>query len=77
MSRGRCSGMGRRVFAAHVPYVLALIELEEGPVMMSNVVGSDRFDTRIGDFVIVEFEETGGVTLPRFRRQETAQGRPA
>ena len=56
------------VFAQSTPYVLALIELEEGPTMMSNIVGEDRFEAAIGDAVEVQFEDTGEVTLPRFRR---------
>lgn len=56
------------VFAESTPYVLALIELEEGPTMMSNIVGENRFDTAIGDAVEVVFENAGGFTLPRFRR---------
>ncbi|WP_342641459.1 Zn-ribbon domain-containing OB-fold protein [Rhodoligotrophos ferricapiens] len=55
-------------FAPAVPYVLALIEVAEGPIMMSNIVGPDALSTQIGDEVAVVFEDVGEVTLPRFRR---------
>lgn len=55
-------------FAGHVPYVVAMIDLEEGPRMVANVVGSTALDTRIGDAVTVCFEDRGDVTLPQFQR---------
>lgn len=62
-------------FAARVPYVVALIELDEGPRMVTNVIGDDALDTRIGDRVAVDFEARGdGAMLPQFRR---AGGAPA
>lgn len=56
------------VFASATPYVVALVEVEEGPIMMSNIIGPDAFETRIDDRVEVVFEDVDGVTLPRFRR---------
>lgn len=56
-------------FAKRVPYVVALIDLDEGPRMMANVTGDDALATRIGDRVSVWFEERGeGARLPQFRR---------
>ncbi len=55
-------------FAAHVPYVVALVDLEEGPRMMANIVGDDAFDVRIDDAVTVVFEDRGDAKLPQFRR---------
>lgn len=57
-------------FAARVPYVLALIDLEEGPRMMANVVGEDALRVAIDDPVEVCFEARGpdGFKLPQFRR---------
>jgi uncharacterized OB-fold protein len=56
------------VFATRVPYVVALIDLEEGPRMMANIVGDDALHTKIGDRVSVCFEErAGGSKLPQFR----------
>lgn len=55
-------------FASAVPYAVALIEVEEGPIMMSNIVGPTALETKIDDDVEVVFEDVGEVTLPRFRR---------
>jgi uncharacterized OB-fold protein len=55
-------------FRESLPYVLAVVELGEGPRMMTNVVGCAPDDVRIGMAVEVEFEDvTGEVTLARFR----------
>ena len=55
-------------FRDRVPYVLALIELEEGVRMMSNVVDCEPGALKIGMPVEVVFEEvTADVTLPKFR----------
>jgi uncharacterized OB-fold protein len=56
-------------FAARSPYVLALIELDEGPRMVANVLGEDALTVQIGDRVEVIFEDRGsGAMLPQFRR---------
>jgi len=39
----------RSLVEDRVPYVVALIELEEGPVMISNVVGEGALDVRVDD----------------------------
>lgn len=55
-------------FAADVPYVVAIIDLEEGPRMMSNIIGIPPDQVRVGMPVKVVFEEvTENVTLPKFR----------
>jgi uncharacterized OB-fold protein len=54
-------------FEADVPYVLALIDLDEGVRMMANVVNCDPEDVRIGMAVIVCFERRGEISLPQFR----------
>jgi len=47
---------------------VALIELEEGVKMMSNVVDCDVSDVKIGMEVEVVFDDvTDEVTLPKFR----------
>jgi uncharacterized OB-fold protein len=43
-------------FRSMVPYVVALIELDEGPRMMSNVVGCGPEEVKIGARVRVLFE---------------------
>ena len=56
-------------FAAQTPYVVALIELDEGPRMMANVNGDDALSVRIGDRVGVTFEDRGdGALIPQFNR---------
>ncbi len=53
------------------PYVVALIDLEEGPRMMSNVVGCDPETVRVGQPVRVAFEAWGAEhTLPVFTLAE-------
>ncbi len=56
-------------FAARVPYAVALIELDEGVRMMSNIVGEDALSVQIGDRVRVTFEDRGeGALIPQFER---------
>jgi len=55
------------VFASSTPYALALVKVDEGPIMMSNIVGPNALKARIDDPVEVQFEDIGDVTLPRFR----------
>jgi uncharacterized protein len=56
-------------FAEQVPYVVALIELDEGPRMVTNIVGEGALQAAIGDRVEVVFEDRGdGAMLPQFRR---------
>ena len=40
-------------FSAHLPIVMALIELEEGVELISTIVGQNRLDTSIGARVAV------------------------
>ena len=59
------------------PYVLAYVELDEGPRVMTNVVGADADGLAVGMPVEVVFHDTGdGTALPRFRpAPELAHGR--
>ena len=53
--------------AYEVPYVLAIVDLEEGWSMLSNVVGCDPADARIGLLVRVAWLELGdSLLLPVF-----------
>lgn len=55
-------------FAAEVPYAVVIVALEEGPHMLSNIVGCSREQLRIGLPVEVTFEDASDeVTLPKFR----------
>ncbi len=60
-------------FRADAPYVLALVDLAEGPRMMMNVIGCDPAEVRIGMPVRIVFEDrdAGGA------RQAIPQATPA
>ncbi len=54
-------------YQAEIPYVVALIELDEGPTMMSNVVQCDLEDVSIGMPVEVIFEDwSEQISIPKF-----------
>jgi uncharacterized OB-fold protein len=69
----------RAVSAAYsdeVPYVVALIRLEEGPTMMSNIVGCNVEEVRMDMPVEVTFEDwTADVTVPKFKPRAGAPPR--
>jgi uncharacterized protein len=51
-----------------VPYVVASVELDEGPRIFANIVDCEPDSVRIGQRVRVKFVPTdGGWTLYRFR----------
>jgi uncharacterized protein len=57
-------------FAARLPYVVALVELEEGPRILSNLVAVDPTPdaVKIGMPVEIVYDDvTEEMTLPRFR----------
>ncbi|TMA34625.1 MAG: Zn-ribbon domain-containing OB-fold protein [Deltaproteobacteria bacterium] len=55
-------------FRDELPYVLAMVELEEGPRLVTNLVGCAPDDVRTGMPVEVAFEDvTGEIALPKFR----------
>jgi uncharacterized OB-fold protein len=55
-------------FAAEVPYAVVVIKLEEGPKLVSNLVGVKPHEIRCGMPVEVVFEELNDqITLPKFR----------
>ena len=49
-----------------MPYVVALVALDEGPTMMTNLVDCDPNAVSIGQRVRVVFERRGEVVLPQF-----------
>ncbi len=54
--------------AYDAPYVVALIDLEEGPRMMSSLVDADPDTVAIGDAVEVSFAEwSEDITMPVFK----------
>ena len=53
------------------PYVVALIDLDEGPRMMSSIVGSSPESVAVGATVDVKFEDWGAEhVLPVFSLRE-------
>ena len=55
-----------RAFDSDVPFVLALIDLDEGYRMMMNVIGDDRLSASIGRRVRVIFQQhTADQKLPQ------------
>lgn len=55
-------------FADDVPYVIAIVELAEGPRITTNIVGCEPEDVRVGMPVEVTFDDvTPEVTLIKFR----------
>lgn len=55
-------------YAQDAPYVIALIELDEGPTLMSNVIACDADTVHIGMAVEVSFEAwSDDITMPLFR----------
>lgn len=56
-------------FRARVPYAVAWIDLDEGPRLLSNIVGVDdpTTDISIGQRVTVEWEEHEELSIPLFR----------
>ena len=54
-------------FRDKAPYVLAYVELDEGPVMMTNIVGADPESVYVGQPVKVVWEPAGDTdAVPRF-----------
>src|SRR6266542_2781076 len=59
-------------FTVKVPYVVAMIELDEGPRLMSNITGCDVEAVYIGMPVAVAFVDAGdGLVLPVFTPSDT------
>lgn len=56
-------------FTGDVPYNVSLIQLDEGPRMISNVVGIAPSEVKVGDVVQVAFDPvTPEISIPRFQR---------
>lgn len=55
-------------FINDTPYNVAIVQLQEGPRMMSNIVDIDPGELRVDLPVTVVFDQvTDSITLPRFR----------
>jgi uncharacterized OB-fold protein len=51
---------------SELPYTVVLIDLDEGPRMLSRLIGEDRSKVRIGHRVQVVFIEVGQQKIPFF-----------
>jgi uncharacterized protein len=60
------SHRGAGPWAAHVPYVIAYVQLEEGPRVLTNIVGADPDAVAIGDEVEAVFQPAGPTKVLRF-----------
>jgi uncharacterized OB-fold protein len=59
---------GEGAYQGCAPFVLAYVELDEGPRIMTNIVAADGVDLAVGLPVEVVFHDTGDDSaLPRFR----------
>ena len=54
-------------FESEVPYAVAIVELDEGPRLLANIVGTRPEDIRCDMRVRVTFEERGEQTIPQFK----------
>ena len=60
-----------KAFEEDIPYNVAMIQLEEGPRMYSNVVGVDNDAVKVGDKLEVTFDQvTSEIAIPRFRLRQ-------
>jgi uncharacterized protein len=61
-------------FEEEVPYIVALAELEEGPIMLTNLPGAppDPAALKIGAPLSITFEERDEMTIPQFRLADGA-----
>jgi uncharacterized protein len=57
-----------------VPYVVALVELDEGPVLLTNIVAVPPAEVRVGQRVKVVFpRQSGEAALPQFAPADPAE----
>ncbi|NWK97416.1 hypothetical protein DM806_17430 [Sphingobium lactosutens] len=52
-------------FKSMSPYIIALIDLDEGFRMMANIIDSNHADVVIGGRTVMVFQDIGGWTLPQ------------
>ena len=55
-------------FKARLPYAVAVVELAEGPRLISNIAGTDDLEAlAVGQPLRLVIEREGDVAIPRFR----------
>ncbi len=66
------AGRGARAFEKEIPYVIAWVDLEEGPRFYTNIVGCEVDDVEIGMAVEVVFDPVSDdISLPKFKPRNT------
>jgi len=61
---------GNPLMESRLPYAVALVDLDEGTRMLSNIVGDDALDAPVGARVTVTWEPlSDGKHLPLFTRE--------
>ncbi|HTH98472.1 MAG TPA: Zn-ribbon domain-containing OB-fold protein [Stellaceae bacterium] len=60
-------------FSGQVPYVVAIVELAEGPHLMTGITGCDPKDVAIGMAVEADYLDIADATLPMFRPAGSAR----
>jgi hypothetical protein len=53
-------------FTDRVPYEVAVVELDEGPRLITNLVGFDGAEPSIDERVVLRIEREGELWVPRF-----------
>jgi uncharacterized protein len=69
-SFGRMHQVYHPAFAEEVPYTLAIVELEEGPRLPTNIVDLDGREVRVDMPVELTWERHEDVALPKFRSRD-------
>lgn len=54
-------------FAQRLPYTVAVVQLDEGPRMVTNIVGADPVQLGIDQRLALQIEQDGALAVPRFR----------
>lgn len=54
-------------FRTRVPYTVAVVQLDEGPRMISNVIGADPSALKIDQTLKLQIDREGDVFIPRFK----------
>ena len=63
---------------SELPFILAVVKLDEGPYMLTNIMGSAPEDLKVEMPVEVQFEDaTDDFTLYKFRPSNGREGRDA
>ncbi len=60
----------KEIYAGDVPYAVALVDLEEGVRLPTNIVGCDPGEITADMPVEVVFQESEGMTLPLFQPRQ-------